>query len=90
MATSSSTRPGPGASRIVAIGRHPKPSTFATDAFGARVTPGPKWSAGKATKPKRLPGRASRTAIISASVPYCFGETRVATLALLTFTALSG
>jgi hypothetical protein len=42
MATSSSTRPGPGASRIVAIGRHPKPSTFASDASGARVTPGPK------------------------------------------------
>jgi hypothetical protein len=33
---------------------------------------------------------ASRTAITSAGVSYCLGEKRVATLALLTFTALSG
>ena len=37
---------------------------------------------------KRLPARASRTAI-TRRVFYCFGEKRVATLALLTFTALS-
>src|SRR5471032_1897460 len=35
MATSSSTRPGHGASRIAAIGRHPKPSTLPDSCIAA-------------------------------------------------------
>ena len=46
---------------------------IAPDAFGASVTPGPKWSQSgrcrQGDKLKRLRARASRTAIISAACP---------------------